>query len=514
MSLSEMVGFKNNFGYGGIAPKLCGVLIATQSDDGVELRWSDPDDTYVNGALITSWAKTVIVRKKGDYPRTVTDGKKIVTNKQRNQYATVGYMDAEAIEEDYYYTAFPIADTGAMSINEANRFGNTEIYTFKVAINDSEPNQRVEYTDSTIGKEAASMNYLSGEFNYGSWRYAFFMPKPCMLKSDGSVDYYLDQNDFTKKEDGTESDISNESYDGNAMIEFPTVYLHQYDDGSHRYYNISNKKINSSYECYAHIDKNGKIMKNTYIPIYNGSLVDGKLRSLSGKTPINTQTDTQETTYAKANGEDWNKETLADRLLINVLLMLIGKTTDTQSAFGNGYMTGGSSASTLMNAGTMNTKGMFWGSDTANNGVKVFGVENYWGNQWRRIVGWINASGTQKIKLTNGMEDGTTVEGFNQTGVGYNTISGATPSGASGGYISKAITNQYGTFHYQSSGSGTTYECDGLWFNNAQTNIALVGGASHIGELCGAFAVTLGSTASYAHWAFGASVSCKPTVDA
>lgn len=46
------------------------------------------------------------------------------------------------------------------------------------------------------------------------------MPRPCMLKSDGTVDYYLDPDDYTKKEDGeTPSDIANVNYNGNAMME-------------------------------------------------------------------------------------------------------------------------------------------------------------------------------------------------------------------------------------------------------------------------------------------------------
>jgi hypothetical protein len=52
----------------------------------------------------------------------------------------------------------------------------------------------------------------STSFNYGSWKNAFFMPRPCMLKFDGTVDYYLNPNDYSKKEDGTASDITNFEY--------------------------------------------------------------------------------------------------------------------------------------------------------------------------------------------------------------------------------------------------------------------------------------------------------------
>ena len=58
------------------------------------------------------------------------------------------------------------------------------------------------------------MDYDNDSFDYGSWEDAFFMPRPCMLKSDGTVDYYLDPDDYSKREDGTASDISNQRNSG------------------------------------------------------------------------------------------------------------------------------------------------------------------------------------------------------------------------------------------------------------------------------------------------------------
>lgn len=50
------------------------------------------------------------------------------------------------------------------------------------------------------------------------------MPKPCMLKTNGQVDYYLNENDYSKKADGTASDITNVNYNGNAMMEWGRRY--------------------------------------------------------------------------------------------------------------------------------------------------------------------------------------------------------------------------------------------------------------------------------------------------
>ena len=91
-----------------------------------------------------------------------------------------------------------------------------KIYGWHVNPDISDSSNAVTYLKDAIGMTPASMG--STTFDYGSWENAFFMPKPCMLKANGKVDYYLDPNDYTKKLNGTASDISNPNYDGNAMM--------------------------------------------------------------------------------------------------------------------------------------------------------------------------------------------------------------------------------------------------------------------------------------------------------
>ena len=206
-----------------------------------------------------------------------------------------------------------------------------------------------------------------------------------------------------------------------------------------------------------------------------------------------------EISYATANGTGYYIETFADRILINLLLMLIGKSTNTQATFGNGHYTGGSQASHLLKSGTMNDKGLFYGTNGTGVGVKVFGMENYWGNQWRRTAGLLNVSGTQKYKLT---------APYNDSGSDYNTVSGGTPDGTSGGYVNKMIYTSDGAMITKTaSGSDSTFYADGMWFNNSQTDYALFGGNCANGLYCGAFACALNSTLSLAAWNAGAALS-------
>ena len=49
----------------------------------------------------------------------------------------------------------------------------------------------------------------------------------CILNDDGSVNYYLDANDSTKKEDGTDAVL--DGTDGQVMVEIPEYYYQAYD---------------------------------------------------------------------------------------------------------------------------------------------------------------------------------------------------------------------------------------------------------------------------------------------
>lgn len=410
-------------------------------------------------------------------------------------------------------------------------------YAFVIDENNADPAGNVTPYESDFGCDnrnftAAHMNFTTGQFDYGSWTGSeFFFPKPCMLKSSGVVDYYLNKDDYTKKEDGvTASDNTNRSYDGNVMLEFPTIYFSRRQAGGKSYCVISDKQLDATFKAYAHHDKNGNVLAHIYISAYDGAYISGKLRSISGVSCHNRNSLTdgyimsnttrqQEINYAKANNsrtdcEGWNVWHKAERDMINDLLILISMRTDSDVAFGRGRDTGWSSTTNtgIIATGSMDDKGLFWGKNDGSAGVKVFGIENWWGNIWKNCIGWVNASGTQKVKMTYGQEDGSTVNDYNLTGSGFVNIAEATPSGTSGGYINKWKYSDKGLIPYQASGSATTYLCDGLWFNNSQTDCAIVGGVSDYGLRCGFAYAHLNDAAGAAYASVGAALSYKDTI--
>lgn len=404
------------------------------------------------------------------------------------------------------------------------------VYGFHVSSTEADPSARVTYLEDAIGATPAAMNYTAGVFDYGSWADAFFMPRPCMLKSSGVVDYYLDPNDLTKKEDGTASDIADTTYDGNAMMEWgqkgKKIWMKIVPDADHLGASIyiADHQEDSLYHDWPFHNVNGVSVDHFYTPIYNGTLdSNNKVRSLSGQALMKTQIAANEISYAQANnpGNDimWNTELFGDIMLINNLLTLMGKSTNHQAVFGEGLMSGGTEAiNDNYTTGVHNAKGLFYGTNSGTisdgnygNAVKVFGMENWWGLQWRRYQGHIMDNGSQKVKNTYGTEDGSTASGYSLTGSGFKTTGATALSGTSGGYIKDMYYTEDGAVPCgELSGSSSTYYSDACWYNNAIVAVPLRGGHSTIGSEDGSFCADLLHTASIASWTIGAALSCKP----
>lgn len=475
---------------------------------------SNTVEVKITAKLPSGVAGAVIRRSTTGYPTSETEGELF-----KNITANGTYTDINVtVGVVYYYSAFPYTSTGAYNRSEANRTSVTPkkrdyLFGYDLVKATSSPTGRVTYP-SDVDNAAftpAAMNFNTDEFNYGGWAFdpgEKFMPRPCMLTYAGVVDHYLNPNDYTKKVDGSTSKAADTSFGGNAMMEWPKIYTKRWESNGVYHFRCSDIPQDDTWDCLCNYDRNDDQIDHFYTPIYFGSLVSGKLRSISGAANSVNTTAANEIACAKANGNDWYTEVLADRLLLQDLLVMMARSTECQTAFGYGRCK--SSNGDAIVPGTMNTKGMFWGSNDQTSGVKVFGMENVWGNLWRRTAGWINANGTQKVKLTRGTHDGSTAADYNTDGNGYKTIANATPAGSSGGYISSMKAEAFGRLPVIASGSSSTYEADGMWFNNSQVNYAFVGGGWTNGLLVGPFCANLYHAASVSASGRGAALSCKP----
>lgn len=404
---------------------------------------------------------------------------------------------------------------------------NGVIYGFHVDASESDPSACVTYLRDAVGAVPAGMDYTNDVFSYGSWRNAFFMPRPCMLKYDGTVDYYLDPSDYSKKADGTPSHVADDTYGGNAMMEWGR-------DGKRIWYKIvpdagdstsasvyiADWQADSDYRAWSFVNHQGVLVDHFYTPIYNGSLDgSGRLRSISGKTCSDlcqSKTVAQEIAAAElcdpSTDKLWYTEVYADVTLINLLLILMAKSLDTQTVYGNGRISQqGADASSMLATGTMDDKGLFWGSNGNDYGVKVFGMENWWGNQWRRYAGHVFSSYTHLYKMTRGTTDGSTATDYvcSSTAADYaGYLTGATGPNSSG-YIAAMRFDANGMQPVSTGGDSAHYWCD---FVNAYSilSYALRGGSSEWGKPDGAFMVNMSYSHNSASWFVGAAPSCKP----
>lgn len=407
---------------------------------------------------------------------------------------------------------------------ERRVFGDGTIYGFHIDSSEADPSACVTYLADSIGMAPAHMDFENDRFDWGSWKNAFFLPRPCMLKYDGTVDYYLDPNDYSKKEDGTPSDVADFAYGGNAMMEWGRggkkiwYKIVPDEDPTSASVFIADYQVDENYRAWSFINNQGVMTEHFYTPIYNGTIDgDGRLRSISGKayTEIcQSKTVAREITAAELNnpGTDklWYTEVYADITIINLLLILMGKSLNSQAVYGTGRCGQESAASYMLGTGTMDDKGMFWGSESNTYGVKVFGMENWWGNQWRRYAGHMMIDHVQKYKMTRGNQDGSTADDYNTTANGY--LTGVTgPSTNS--YVTKMQFDGNGFQTAEVGGSSATYWCDN-WHQNSGTRYALRGAAcsAAVGNVGFAY-VRLSAAPSDRSWTIGSSPSCKPIAE-
>ena len=394
--------------------------------------------------------------------------------------------------------------------------GDNKIYGIKINKKDSNPATRCTYLGDAVDMTPASMNFATGEFNYGDWADAWFVKGnfPCMLNPNGSIAYKLNPNDYTLKEDGTESDITDQTTKLNAMSAMPLVWIWQYEVGDFKYIYLANYKVNDNYHAYAHQREDGSIAPYVFMSIFRGCVVStgetNTLRSLSGLEPYTNYdydgsseiTAQDEVTYAQANGASWHTKTWSQRNLMQCLLTMMFCNTNSQAVLGNGnlnYEIG--DINTTLDTGTLNDKGQFWGANDDTHQVKAFHQEAVWADQWDRIAGLINDNGVIKVKMT---------APYNFTGADYDIVAGVTPWGTGYGYIKNTLMTEYGDIPFNASGSASTYECDNLMFNNFQVNYALVGGVHFNTSGNGIFCLDLSADASSEKMWIGASLSCLP----
>ena len=347
-------------------------------------------------------------------------------------------------------------------------------YGYKREKANPDPYTRITYLYDAKDMTPMFVNLTNGEPQYGSWEtFVDELCRPVMLTYDGVVDYELNHSDLTKKLDGTSSDIANSTYAGNAMVEFRKYkWVHRSEDSNFEYVIFSDVQWDDTYHAYANTNANGVNQDTFYWGMFEGTKINGIMRSLAGQTPTASQTAEDEISQAQANGSGWYLIYKSGWDFINDILTLISKTDNSQAAFGNGCH----NSSAAIKTGTLQSKPMFCGYSTATSDVKVLYMEGLWGNLWERVGGLVyNKTNGIYVKMT---------PPYNIDGTGYlkaNTITGTSANFISG----SSCTDEFGFLPKSLSGSETTYICDKVWYATSGIYYGMVGGRWTLGTGCG-----------------------------
>lgn len=348
-------------------------------------------------------------------------------------------------------------------------------YTVRIDLNNSDPETACEYLDDAVGK-------IPG---YEGWKDTKIIKniKPCVLNND-TVQYYLQKDNYTLKEDGTASLL--DGTDGDVMVEIPKIGYKMYKDGNYQYVSVTDDPNKEGYCYYAHSLETDGDCDKIYYGAYLGYVDSNNLYSRSGVSPTAGLSLTNFRTYASNRGIGYSLEQFFPRTLMQCLYVVMYKNLNSQSALGQGY----TGARNIANTGTTNSNAFCYGTQDNTTHVKFLGIEDMWGN----LNSWLDG-----VYLDSSINILTDYRDSQFTGDGHD-FQFSTPSGVSSNIDSniKSIqgTNISGfvSTSTDSNNSYNTYFSDhGQVYSSC---FSLCGGYWNDGARAGAFRVYLYSSAS------------------
>jgi len=355
----------------------------------------------------------------------------------------------------------------------------------------------------------------------------------CLLRDDGSVNYYLDPTNSTLKADGTSSVLT--GADGMVMVEIPAFYV-KFTAGSTRTWSISLFPA-SGYTLHPAFMKDGEYVPYRYIGAYDacvnstGSTYESglnydnnwtsgqswstdttpKLASVSGVYPAVGITRANARTLAANRGTGWRQVDVYLAWAVELLFLVEYGTFRTQQnigdgnvAVGAGYPAGSGNqtdsphsvagkSNSIGNASTNTSTGASSGTrDTAF--MSYRGIENWYGNCWNWVDGY-------NINNNQAYVSNTSVNFADDTATNYVAVGAAMV--ASDGYVTNCQQEPFAFLPSAVGGSTSTYWAD-YYYQNSSWRVAIFGGDAGSGALAGGFYWALSVDSSYLYGNVGA----------
>ena len=393
-----------------------------------------------------------------------------------------------------------------------------EVYGFIEHMNVLSPTERIEYIGANAGYTPLTVNKTTGEANYGSWANfpVLVGNKPWMVRSDGTPDYRLDETDYTKREDGTASDVANTAYDGGAFAWIPKIYKQEYMLGNDRVVKFSMSK-RDGFEAVGFIDTDNKELEGVWIPMFYGSIVEEKMKSISGVQPCYSNATAAEKTAIDAFGARAKffggpiVQTLTD------LLIMFGKSTNSQAVYGNGNMSGYDTSLAPTNGVKQNAVvggGQFYGTSDGKSLNKILHsiVLGTW-QQWMRDPYTLLVNGRYKVSKNYAYD--LTGATYHDTGISLPKIlkeDGSQNTGIFYPHKYQTVPGFGAVPVHPCKGSTSTGGCDGLWQNCDIVAVARRFGTCDGGTNDGLRFLNVNCTATDANWSIGAAILLLPPV--
>jgi hypothetical protein len=201
--------------------------------------------------------------------------------------------------------------------------GNTgfKVWGVRIDMNNSNPQTAITPTDDSV---------FGAPLNFGE--------RPCLLK-DGEVNYYLDPMNFNKRIDGTDADIISGA-DGDVMSEIPRMAYFISIENNDIVIKLTNhqnaKTLDPRFRYYGHTRDTEGDCKFLYYGAYQASELAGRLRSLSNKYPLTSNTITQFRSKARAHGDGYDIISFYPITLTEVMFIMRYCHLNSQLALGEG----------------------------------------------------------------------------------------------------------------------------------------------------------------------------------
>ena len=332
----------------------------------------------------------------------------------------------------------------------------------------------------------------------------------CTMNGDGDILHELDPDDLSKSVNGV--DCSTEIAANNVMFVIPKRFVKRNANS------IIHSSMNNKGSALAHT-RGTHVYNNLAIGVYPGTIVDGKLMSVSGVKATSSIAGATFRADAIANNSEleWHVWNWHEYQLYKDMVLFATKDFNVQAALGKGQCNAGNNAGVWQNNGVLNAAGMFAGDISATNKPVKAILENVWGQLWQLVDDCVlpayrtdstdpenplyfqdfYAGANDNANIT---DDTTKKELIASIPIPSNRLS-------SGGWVySKTIDTSDAGWGLPADmeGGDSVGLCDGHYMHGGALHAIRVGGYSNSGLGGGVSALALNSALSRSNWDCGA----------